>query len=49
MAVFLRRQLPILLAFLFGAAMLIRYYVPHPVSETIYNKVLEYQNAVVAV
>jgi len=42
MAVFLTRQLPILLAFLFGAAMLIRYYVPHPVSETIYNKFLEW-------
>ncbi len=42
MAIFFRRQLPIVLAFVAGMTMLIRYYVPHPVSEEIYNKFIQW-------
>lgn len=42
MIIFFRRQLPIILAFVAGMTMLIRYYVPHPVSEEIYNKFIQW-------
>ncbi|MCD6119591.1 hypothetical protein J7K50_07110 [bacterium] len=42
MATFFRKQLPILLAFVFGMTMLIRYYVPHPISEQIYNEFIKW-------
>lgn len=42
MVTFMRRQFPIILAFVMGMTMLVRYYVPHPLSEEIYNKFIEW-------
>ncbi|MEP0814085.1 MAG: hypothetical protein HRF49_05410 [bacterium] len=42
MGTFFRKQLPIIIAFVMGMIMLIRYYVPHPVSETVYNLFIDW-------
>lgn len=36
-----RRRIPIFIAFVMGFAMLIQYFVPHPVSQTFYNKMVQ--------
>lgn len=45
---FLRRQLPLLIASSMGIAMILQFFIPHPVSKSVYNTVLDWLMIVAA-